>query len=66
MAPIWHILLILILLVFGVPLLLQVHQIILEDLTRTWGVAPGQKGCLLCLMLILLVVALFRINCDRK
>lgn len=67
MAPIWWITLILILLIFGVPLLLALRDVIIEGLGSSLdGVSPGVKSVALLAMVLITVVGLARAWINRS
>ena len=67
MAPIWWIILILILLIFGVPLLLALRDVIIDGLGSSLdGVSPGVKSVALLAMVLITVVGLARAWINRS
>jgi hypothetical protein len=62
MAPIWWIVIAVIVMVFGVPLLTELRDVIIRDLRHGLdGVGPGVKGVALLAMVLITVVALAKI-----
>lgn len=67
MAPIGWIILILILLIFGVPLLLALRDVIIEGLGSSLdGVSPGVRSLTLLAMVLITVVGLARAWINRS
>jgi len=65
-APIWWIVLVLVLLIFGVPLLLALRDTIIQDLSSGLSdVSPGIRSVALLAMVLITVVAITKLLSKR-
>lgn len=67
MAPIWWIAIVVVLMIFGMPILIELRDVIIDGL---WdgldGVSPGVKSILLLAMVLITVIGLVKIANDKK
>ena len=67
MAPMWWIIVVLILLIFGVPLLLALRDVIIDGIGASlYGISPGIKSIALLAMVLITVVGLVKVWRDRS